>query len=184
MSTTKRYTQNFNNSDRFRTVKAQILSITKPYKVHIEFETTVIDSKTIKIPIQKAKAKSDTDGNSTHGGLDEFFTVSLGADRKRDSASREPSRRRRRSSTLSERLLSDPLRRRRIEIRAGHGFFGELRNPIRLEKENIGCLVCCFLNNFSVGRWWVRKTSVCMCGVLKSEENKQDTVFLGVSADE
>ena len=78
-----------------------------------------------------AKAKSDTDGNSTHGGLDEFFTVSLGADRKRDSASREPSRRRRRSLTLSERLLSDPLRRRRIEIRAGHGFFGELQNPIR-----------------------------------------------------
>lgn len=50
--------------------------------------------------------------------MDEFIGVGLGLDREGDAAGREA---RGRSVALSEGLLSDPLRRRRIEF-TGHGF--------------------------------------------------------------
>ena len=55
----------------------------------------------------------------TYGGLDELVGVGLGLDRE-GHAARSGGEARGRSVALGEGLLSDPLRRRRIEF-TGHG---------------------------------------------------------------
>jgi hypothetical protein len=75
--------------------------------------------------MQRFQAKGlrigDQENDMTYSGLDEFVGVS-GTDRDGDSASSQ------RSAALSEGLLADPLRRRRIQLheaRTGHGFSKE-----------------------------------------------------------
>ena len=112
----------------------------------------MIGSKTIKIPIQKAKAKSDTNDNT----IIVLIVV-----------------------WMSSSLLSDPLRRCRIELCTSQGYFGELRNLIRQQKIKSAVWYVSFLNDFLVGRWvrWVSAVGK-LVGELRDEGDEGGTRWL------